>query len=232
MGQKVNPIGIRLKINQFWKSNWYAQADYGKFLVEDIKVRNYITRKVFREKNYSGLEMSDIRIKRFPNVLDLTIFVTRPGVLIGKRGSDLEELKAQLRKKFNIKSQIYIGINEIKKVDLDAQAVAQTVGKMIKGRRPYKRSAKQAISRAMTAGARGIKVRVAGRLGGSEMARQEFFKEGSVPLHTFDSLLDYGHYDALTTYGIIGVSVWICKGKESKSQFKNTDFRGLVRSKQ
>ncbi len=228
MGQKVNPIGIRLNINQFWKSTWYAQREYSQFLVEDIKIRNFIMQRVFRGKGYGSLELSDIRIKRFPNTIEVAIFATRPGVLIGKRGSDLEALKALIKKKFNIQAVIHIGIHEIKKIDVDAQVVSQLVGKMIEGRRPYKRSAKQAISRAMTAGARGIKVRVAGRLGGSEMARREFFKDGSVPLHTFDSIIDYGHYDALTTYGIVGVTVWICKGKKSKREFKQQSRGALV----
>ncbi len=220
MGQKSHPIGIRLKINQSWNSTWYSGKDYGKNLVEDIRIRNYIKDKVFRTKSYGKLEISNITIHRFPNSILVNIYTSRPGLLIGKKGADIENLKKEIQKLTKTKLNINLNISEIKKVDLDAKVLSQVIGKMIIGRKPYKKAVKNAIVRANNSGAKGIKVVVAGRLAGSEMARRETFRDGSIPLHTFDAMVDYGHYDALTTYGIIGVSVWLYLGSKSKKQLR------------
>lgn len=212
MGQKANPVGLRLKINRTWESNWYAEKDYGTFLVEDIKIRKFIQKKIFWKKNFSKVELSDIKIKRFPGQVNIYIYTSRPGLLIGKKGQDIEDLKKQLAEIIGEKQSINININEVKKVDMDARVVSQMVGRAIEGRMAYKRAMKQSIARTMKSGAKGIKIQVSGRLGGSDMSRREYFKEGSIPLHTFGASIDFGKYDALTTYGIIGVQVWIHKG--------------------
>ena len=218
MGQKTNPIGFRLKINRSWYSNWYSSNQYGDQLIEDIKIRELIKKRIFHKKSYLRLEISDIYIKRFPNSVDIYVYASRPGLLIGKKGVDIENLKKDIRKNIikNSTTNINVNINEIKKLDLDANVLAQVVGKMIEGRRAYKKAMKQAITRAITAGAKGVKVVVAGRLGGSDMARRECFKQGSIPLHTLDAIVSYSKYDAITTYGIMGVSVWVFSEKKSK----------------
>ncbi len=223
MGQKSHPFGMRLKINTTWKSQWFADTHYGSYVIEDIKIRNFIFRRTFGSKGISGLEISDVLIRRYPGTVDVFIYATRPGLLIGRRGSYIEELRTEMKKKIGLQSTLHINVNEVKHMDLDAAVLAQMVAKMIEGRRPYKRAMKQAVSRAMAAGAKGIKVLVAGRLGGSDMARRESYKEGSVPLHTFDSLINYSHHDALVTYGIIGISVWVYTGRRSKRELVGDD---------
>ncbi len=213
MGQKVNPVGMRLKINRTWESNWFAEKDYGRLLVEDIKIRRFIQKKIFWNKAFSKVEISDIKIKRFPGQVNVYIYTSRPGLLIGKKGADIETLKKQLAPLVSEKTNINININEVKKVDLDAKVVSQIVGRSIEGRIAYKRAMKQCISRTMKSGAKGVKIQVSGRLGGADIARTEYFKEGSIPLHTFSADIDFGKYDALTTYGIIGIQVWIFKGE-------------------
>ena len=227
MGQKSNPIGLRLGINRSWDSNWFRQKDYADVLIEDLRIRQLIKGRIFYNKMYSRVEISDIIIKRFPGLVNIYISASRPGLLIGKRGGDIEELKKFIKDKLKLESEIKININEVRKIDLDANILAQMVGKMVEGRRSYKKAMKQAISRAINAGAKGVKVRVAGRLGGSEMARREQFREGSIPLHTFDAMVAYGHYDAKTLYGIIGVSVWVYTENKSKTVFKNETFEKL-----
>ena len=227
MGQKANPIGLRLLINRSWESNWFKTKGYGDLLVEDIKIREFIQSRIFYKKAYSRVEISDIFIKRFPQLIDITINASRPGLLIGRRGADIEELKKDIVSKLKIEGEIRINISEIKKLDLNGQVLAQIVGKMIEQRRPYKKAMKQAIARSMNAGAKGVKITVAGRLGGSDMARRESFREGSIPLHTFDAIVDYGQYRAKTLYGIIGVSVWIYTGKKNKRVFKEESARQL-----
>lgn len=221
MGQKTNPVGLRLKINRTWDSNWYAdKKDFGRQVVEDIRLRNFINKRITSDKSYSRVELSDIRFKRFPGMLNVTIHTSRPGMLIGKKGQDIENLKKELEKQIGGKIRVNINIAEIKKLDLDAKVIAQSISKAIIARVPYKRAMKQAISRSMKSGAKGIKIQLSGRLGGSDMARREYFKEGSIPLHTFDADVDYGKFDAKTTYGIIGVSVWVYRGivKQDKTQ--------------
>ena len=223
MGQKTNPIGLRLKINRDWSSNWFSEKDYGDLLIEDLAIRKHITNKVFKNRSFNRLELSDIKIKRIGKAINIHIQTSRPGLLIGKKGQDIERMRQELIKLTNTKNKININISEVKKLDLDAKIVAQSVGKAIVGRVSYKRAMKQAIARSIRSGAKGIKIQVAGRLNGSDMARREYFKEGSIPLHTFVAVVDHGKYNALTTYGIIGVSVWIYKGDVSKSKFEATE---------
>ena len=223
MGQKTNPIGLRLKINRSWDSNWFSEREYGNLLIEDLKMRQHIEQRVLRNKAFNRVELSDIKIRRIGKSINIHIYTSRPGLLIGKKGQDIERLKDELVKLINTRNRINININEVKKIDLDAKIVAQSVGKAIVGRVAYKRAMKQAITRSIKSGAKGIKIQVAGRLNGSDMARREYFKEGSIPLHTFDAVVDHGKFDALTTYGIIGVSVWIYKGNISKKRFDAAD---------
>ena len=222
MGQKVNPKGFRLGISNTWSSNWYADKRYGDFLIEDIKIRKFIENRIFYQKYYAKVEISDIKIKRFPNIINIYIYTSRPGILIGKKGADIENLKKDLLDKVidNKKTTINISINEVKQADLNAAVVSQLVGKMIKNRMSYKKAMKQAITKSMKAKASGIKIQVAGRLGGSDMARREYFREGSVPLHTLTAHVDYAKFNAVTTYGIIGVSVWIYQGETNKQDSK------------
>ncbi len=228
MGQKSHPISVRLKINRNWDSAWYSDKKYGENLVEDIKIRNHIKKKIYKTSNYNKLEISNITIHRFPNSISIYIYTSRPGLLIGKKGADIENLKREVHKLIGYKSNINLNISEIKKIDLDAKVLSQVIGKMIVGRKPYKKAVKHAFSRAMAAGAKGIKVVVAGRLAGSDMARREVFREGSIPLHTFDAMVDFGQYDALTTYGIIGVSVWLYIGDKSKKELKVEQAQKLM----
>lgn len=228
MGQKANPIGMRLKINRTWDSYWYAEKNYANNLIEDIKIRKFIENKFFRTKGFSRLEISDIKIKRFPSSIDIYLYSSRPGLIIGKKGADIEALKKDLKKMTKTALNININVNEIKKVDLDARVLSQMVGRMIEARKPYKKSIKHAISRSMNAGSKGVKMTVAGRLGGADMSRRETFKDGSIPLQTFDSIISYGHFDALTTFGIIGVTVWVYIGNKSKKNFNLEDVGNLI----
>lgn len=228
MGQKTNPVGIRLGINRSWESSWFAEkADYGKHAVDDLRIRKFIQDRIWRtkakggrneaerekfkelERNYAKLELSDIRIKRFPNRVSILVNASKPGLLIGKQGKDIEELRQALTALLGAGTQLTLNVNEIKKTDLDARAVAQVIGRAIEARMPYKRAMKQAIQRSMRSGALGIKVQVSGRLGGNDIARREYFKEGSIPLHTFGARIDHGKFDAITTFGVIGVQVWV-----------------------
>lgn len=230
MGQKSNPIGMRLKINRSWTSNWFAEKNYADNLIEDIRIRDYIERKIFKGKMYSRLEISDIKIKRFPNTIEVYIYSSRPGLLIGKRGADIDELKKEVKKLIDKDVNININVSEIKKVDLDARVLSQMIGRMIEGRKPYKKSIKHAIARSINAGALGVKVTVSGRLGGADIGRVETYKEGSIPLQTFDSIISYGHFKALTTFGIIGVAVWVHVGRKSKRNFNIEEVGNLVKN--
>ena len=232
MGQKANPIGLRLKITRTWESNWFAEKNkYGDLLVEDITIRNHIMKKVAHRKGYDKVEISDIQIKRFPGTVNVYIYTSRPGLLIGKKGQDIEVLRTELKKVVAPDLTINLNISEVKKVDLDARVVAQSVGKMIEGRMNYKKAMKQAISRSMKSGAKGIKIQVAGRLGGSDMARREYFKEGSIPLHTFSANVDYGKYPAKTTFGIIGITAWIHNGGDDKGSIAGSGGVGSLVTK-
>ena len=206
MGQKVNPIGIRLGIVKDWNSKWYADSkDYAGKLCADIEVRDFLKKKLAK----AGV--SRIKIERPAQNAQITIYTARPGVIIGKKGSDVEALRKQVGKMMNV--PVHIDIEEIRRPELDAQLVAETVAQQLEKRIMFRRAMKRAIGAAQRAGAEGIKIQASGRLGGAEIARSEGYHEGRVPLQTFRANIDYGFAEALTTYGIIGVKVWIFKGE-------------------
>ena len=206
MGQKVNPISFRLGINRGWDSVWFAKkADYGKYLIEDYKIREFI------KKNISNSGVSEIIIERSGKKCSVYIHTSRPGFVIGKKGSDIEKIKAKISKITD--SEVSVNIKEIKKPELNAYLVAENISQQLVKRIAYRRAMKRAMQSAMRLGAKGIKVTLSGRLAGNEIARSEWLREGSIPLHTLRANLDYAEAEALTTYGIIGVKVWIYKGE-------------------
>ena len=206
MGQKINPIGFRLGVNRSWDSIWYAKKnDYGKFLIEDYKIRQYI------RKNIINSGVSEIIIERSSKKCSVSIHTSRPGFVIGKKGADIEKIKNKISKITD--SEVYVNIKEIKKPELNAYLVAENIAQQLVKRIAYRRAMKRAMQSTMRLGAKGIKVCVSGRLAGNEIARTEWLREGSVPLHTLRANLDYSESEALTTYGIIGVKVWIYKGE-------------------
>lgn len=222
MGQKVNPIGLRLGIIRSWESRWYSKKDYAKNLQEDLKIRTHVKNKL---KNG---EVSHVEIIRYPEKMNVIIHTARPGIVIGRKGVEVENLSKELSRYTD--KAIQIKIKEIKIPELDAELVAQGVARQLEGRISFRRAMKKAISSAMQAGARGIKISVAGRLGGAEMARTEHYMEGMVPLHTFRADIDYGFAEAKTTFGTIGVKVWIYKGEVFKKE-KQQDAGVLIRKK-
>lgn len=206
MGQKVHPVGIRLGFIKNWRSIWYANSkDFSKKLNADIAVREYLT------KQLAGASVSRIIIERPAQNANITIFAARPGVIIGKKGEDIEKVRSAVSKMMGV--PVHINIEEVKKAELDAKLVADSVAQQLEKRIMFRRAMKRAIQNAMRQGAEGIKITVAGRLGGAEIARTEWVREGRVPLHTLRADIDYATSEALTTYGIIGVKVWIYKGE-------------------
>jgi small subunit ribosomal protein S3 len=204
MGQKVNPVGLRLGIIRGWDSNWYGGKNFANKLVEDDKIRKYLNARLFK----AGI--AKIYIERTLKLVTVTINTARPGLIIGKGGQEVDKLKEELKKITN--KEIQINISEVKRPDLDAVLVAQNIAKQIEGRISYRKAVKTAIAATMRANAEGIKVSCSGRLGGAEMARTEHFKEGRTPLHTLRADIDYAPAEAHTTYGRIGIKVWICRG--------------------
>ncbi len=206
MGQKVNPIGLRLGINRNWESRWFpAKERATKFIAEDYKIRKFLKKELY----YAGI--SNIIIERTAKKLRINIITARPGIIIGKKGADIEKLKATLVKMLG--KDVAINIKEEKRPQASAQLVAENIATQLERRVAFRRAMKKAIQGALKSGAKGIKVQVAGRLGGAEMARTEWYLEGRVPLHTLRAKIDYGFAEALTTYGNIGVKVWIFKGE-------------------
>jgi small subunit ribosomal protein S3 len=205
MGQKTNPIGNRLGIIRGWESNWFADRDYAQKVVEDERIRVYLKARISK----GGL--AKIIIERALKRITVTIHTSRPGIVIGKGGSEVDKIREELKKLTG--KEVQINIVEIRKPELDAAIVGESIAKQIEARINYRRAIKMAIQSTMRAGAEGIKVRISGRLAGSEMARTEEYKEGRTPLHTFRSDIDYCLTEALTVYGIIGIKVWICKGE-------------------
>lgn len=205
MGQKVNPHGLRVGIIKDWDSKWYADKDYEKLLLEDIKIREFIKEKLF----LSGI--SKVEIERASNRARISIHTAKPGMVIGRQGSNIELLKNDLKKMTD--SVIDINIVEVKTPDMDATLVAENIASQLERRIAFRRAMKQCVGRTMRMGAKGIKVQVGGRLGGAEIARSESYREGSIPLHTLRADIDYGTAEAHTTYGRIGVKVWIYKGE-------------------
>ena len=218
MGQKVNPVGLRLGINRSWESVWYAKKNqYGKLLIEDHKIREYI------RKNILNSGVSQVTIERTSKKCIVSIFTSRPGFVIGKKGSDIEKIKKNLSKISS--SEISLNIKEVKKPELNAFLVAENIAQQLVKRIAYRRAMKRAMQSALRLGAKGIKVCLAGRLAGNEIARTEWLREGSVPLHTFRAEVDYAEAEALTTYGIIGVKVWIYKGEVFTNEKKERNIK-------
>ena len=206
MGQKVDPRGLRLGVNKDWESKWYAEGkEYVSSLNNDIKIREFLTKKL------KDASVSKIEIERKPNRVDVKIFTAKPGVIIGHGGEDIEKLRNEIKKLSG--ETVYINILDVKDVALDASLVAQSIARQIENRGNYHNIQKKAIKDTMKAGAKGIKTMVSGRLGGAEMARSEFYVEGTVPLQTIRADVDYANAEADTTYGKIGVKVWIYKGE-------------------
>ena len=205
MGQKTHPIGLRLGVIKGWDSNWYCGKDTAKNIGEDDKIRKYLTARLGKAV------ISKIGIERSIKLVTVTIFTARPGVIIGKGGTEVDKLKEEMKKL--IGKEIQINISEIKRPELDAYIVASSIAKQIEGRVSFRRAIKKAVSDTMRVGAEGIKVIASGRVGGAEMARQETYKEGRIPLHTLRADIDYSLVEAHTSYGRIGIKVWICKGE-------------------
>ncbi len=205
MGQKTNPIGLRLGINRNWDANWFDDRNVAEKIAEDIKVRSYIRSR----KKKSGI--SRILVERTAKQLRITINTSRPGMIIGRSGKDITLLEEELKKLTG--KEVKILISEIKRPELDAYLVAENIAQQLEGRISFRRAMKQSVSTTMRMGAQGIRIMCSGRLGGAEMARTEQYKEGRIPLHTLRADIDYGTCEALTIYGIIGIKVWICKGE-------------------
>jgi small subunit ribosomal protein S3 len=205
MGQKVNPIGLRLGINRTWDSRWYADADYAKMLHEDLKLRQFLHTKLVQ----AGV--SRVVIERPAKKARVTIHTARPGVVIGKKGADIEVLRKSLSKMTG--NEVHLNIIEIRKPELDAQLVAENIAQQLERRVAFRRAMKRAVQSAMRLGAQGIRINCSGRLGGAEIARMEWYREGRVPLHTLRADVDYGVATAKTTYGTCGVKVWVFKGE-------------------
>lgn len=205
MGQKVHPIGFRLGVTETWSSRWYKKKGYAEQLKQDFFLREYI------EKRLEGAGVSSVDIERAANRVKINVRTARPGLVIGKKGKDIEDLRAELRRVVN--KDVSINIIEVRKPDLDAKLVAMNVANQLVRRIAFRRATKDAIQRAMRMGAEGIKVSVSGRLGGADIARCEWAREGRVPLHTLRAQIDFGTAEALTTYGLIGVKCWIFRGE-------------------
>ena len=205
MGQKVNPISLRLNIVRTWESTWYADKDYSKYLIEDQKIRKFLKKRLY----HAGI--SKMKIARTGEKVRIKLHVARPGIVIGKKGSEIENLKKELDKLTG--RDCVVDIQEVRRPEADAQLVAENVALQMEKRIAFRRAMKKAVNVALKFGAKGIKIACSGRLGGAEMARREWFREGRVPLHTLRADVDYGVAEAKTTYGIIGVKVWIFKGE-------------------
>jgi len=205
LGQKVNPIGLRLGIVKTWDSRWFAEKKYAEYILEDFNIRKFIKKKLY----HSGI--SKIEIERSAKRVKLRIFTARPGIVIGKKGAEIDILKKELEKLVSL--EVFIDIQEVRKPETDAQLVAENVALQIERRVAFRRAMKRGVSSAMRFGAEGVKIICSGRLGGAEMARTEWYKEGRIPLHTLRADLDYGFIEANTTYGLIGIKVFIFKGE-------------------
>ena len=205
MGQKVNPIGNRVGIIKGWDSNWYGGHDFSSKLVEDTKIREYLSARLAKAS------ISKIVIERTLKLITVTVNTARPGIIIGKGGQEVDKLKEELKKITD--KEVQINIFEIKRPELDAVIVGNNIARQLEGRVAYRRAIKMAIASTMRMGAEGIKILISGRLNGAEMARAEIYKEGRIPLHTFRADIDYAQAEALTTYGQLGIKVWICKGE-------------------
>lgn len=216
MGQKTNPIGNRLGIIRTWESRWFAKRDYADKLIEDLNLRKQLKEKLF----HAGV--SRIEIERVGDKIKIMVFAARPGIIIGKKGAEVDKLRKEIEE--NTGKKVHIDIREVRRPELDAQLVAENIALQIEKRVAYRRAMKRAVSSAMRFGAKGIKVSCAGRLAGAEIARTEWYREGRVPLSTFRADIDYGFAEARTTYGVIGVKVWIFKSEVQPGQYVNSNY--------
>lgn len=209
MGQKVHPHGFRLGVTRTWDSRWYAEKEFGNFLVEDLRIRDYVKKRLHQAS------VSKIEIERAAGKIRVIIYTARPGIVIGPKGSEIEKLRREL---MNLtEKEAVVDIKEVRKPEIDAQLVAENVAQQLERRIAFRRAMKKSVTSALKSGASGVRIATAGRLGGAEMARREWYREGRVPLHTLRADLDYGFAQAVTTYGVIGVKVWIFKGELIKS---------------
>jgi small subunit ribosomal protein S3 len=215
VGQKVNPVGLRIGIIRDWESKWYADKDYAALLHEDLKVREYITKRL------SDASVSKVEIERAANRINISVHTAKPGMVIGKGGTEVEALRKALNQLTG--KRVHINIIEIKRADLDAKLVAENIARQLENRVSFRRAQKQAIQRTMRSGAQGIKTMVSGRLGGADIARAEHYSEGTVPLHTLRADIDYAHAEADTTYGKLGVKVWIYRGEVLPTKKKSEE---------
>ena len=214
MGQKTNPIGLRLGINRTWDSRWFASKEYSKWLDEDIKVRSYVKRRLFK----AGV--ARIEIERSGGKATVNIYTARPGMVIGRKGSEVDQLREELKQRCG--REVQINIKDVKKPELNAQLVAEHIALQLQQRVAFRRAMKKTIQSAMRMGAQGIKVQCSGRLGGAEIARREGYHEGRVPLHTLRADIDFARWTAHTTFGCVGVKVWIYKGEIFPDEFKKS----------
>jgi small subunit ribosomal protein S3 len=225
MGQKVNPNGFRLGVNRTWSSRWFSKSNYAKFLHQDLEIKSYVQKKL---KNAS---IAKINIERAAKKIRIAIYSSRPGIIIGKKGADIEALKNKLTKLSNL--EVFLDIKEIRKPEVEAKLVAENIATQLEKRVSFRRAMKKSVQSSMRLGAKGVKVLCSGRLGGAEIARNEKYNEGSVPLHTLRSDIDYATAEAETTYGIVGIKVWINKGvilkKDPYASEKKQVEQGSVR---
>ena len=225
MGQKVNPNGFRLGVNRTWSSRWFSKSNYAKFLHQDLEIKSYV------EKKLKNASIAKINIERAAKKIRISIFSSRPGIIIGKKGADIEDLKNKLTKLSNL--EVFLDIKEIRKPEVEAKLVAENIATQLEKRVSFRRAMKKSVQSTMRLGAKGIKILCSGRLGGAEIARNEKYNEGSVPLHTLRSDIDYATAEAETTYGIVGIKVWINKGiilkKDPYASEKKQVEQGSVR---
>jgi small subunit ribosomal protein S3 len=205
LGQKINPIGLRTGIIRDWEAKWYADKDFANLLHEDLKIREYI------ETNLKDASISKVEIERAANRVNIAVHTGKPGMVIGKGGSEIDKLRSALSKLTG--KRVHINVVEVKKIDMDAKLVAESIARQLENRVSFRRAQKQALGRAIKSGAKGIRTQVSGRLGGADIARSEGYSEGTVPLHTLRADIDYAHEEADTTYGKLGVKVWIYRGE-------------------
>jgi small subunit ribosomal protein S3 len=205
VGQKVHPVGLRLGINRTWNSRWFAGPEFASLVVEDQEIRRFLKKRLHQ----AGV--SNIEIERAANKVRLRIYTSRPGIIIGKRGVEIENLKKEIETK--IRREVFIDIKEVRRPELEAQLIAENIAMQLVRRVAFRRAMKKSVASAIRFGAQGIKISCSGRLGGAEMARREWYREGRVPLHTLRADIDYGFTEAFTTYGVIGVKVTLCKGE-------------------
>jgi len=225
MGQKVNPNGFRLGVNRTWSSRWFSKSNYAKFLHKDLEIKSYV------EKKLKNASIAKINIERAAKKLRISIYSSRPGIIIGKKGADIEDLKNKLTKLSNL--EVFLDIKEIRRPEVEAKLVAENIATQLEKRVSFRRAMKKSVQSSMRLGAKGVKILCSGRLGGAEIARNEKYNEGSVPLHTLRSDIDYATAEAETTYGIVGIKVWINKGiilkKDPYASEKKQVEQGSVR---